>query len=522
MSTNDPYRNYSAGDIQKYLAGELSAPEMHALESAALEDPFLADALEGIETNRGLRGEDAIPSDLAELTNRLRDRVAGKKGRVLPLYRTWWRVAAAVVLLTGLAIFSSRYFFNGQRPSAVLAKTEKQTAPTDSIAINTPPVASTPHVTNTPPMASSLPAAAPELTDTEKRAKKMSASMRNDAVIERRLIKERSAEYEDKKTADIRDQADRNQTVRDETVLDNAEISRKKLIQAYYFGKSRVDTMHLAFTPTRLYAFDTLHPAQTSLYKSLSPGFGTDLGVDANRYFIGKVIDSNNNPIPYATISFFNKQQAARTDNNGLFQFQLLGSLDSLAPVVITSDGYYPASLTLNALTRDNDALSNIIRMQPENKELNGVVTVGYGSQKRKASRPTAINDFSRTTNNQSAGNRANANGVPGNIAPGNTAPGNGIAANENLIQRAAPVIGWAAYQRYLKKYKPTNSFDSTLKGNEIISFQVDRKGKLSAFTIEQSLSPAHDSLLIRLIRRGPVWKPLEGKKAGAIVIMAF
>ena len=39
---------YSATDIQKYLKGELSAREMHELEKAALEDPFLADALEGI------------------------------------------------------------------------------------------------------------------------------------------------------------------------------------------------------------------------------------------------------------------------------------------------------------------------------------------------------------------------------------------------------------------------------------------------------------------------------------------
>jgi hypothetical protein len=519
MSTNDSYRNYSAGDIQKYLAGELSAREMHALESAALEDPFLADALEGIETHRGLRGENAVSSDLAELTKRLRDRVANKRARVLPLYRTWWRVAAAIILLTGLAIFGSRYFFNGQRSSSVLAKTEQQTAPGETPAISTPPAAST------------QPAAAPEMThtemadtamaDTEKVDKTMSAAKEKHIATERRMTKERAPKDEDKRPVGLQQQTDR-----DETAIDNAGISRKKLMQAYYFGKPRIDTMHLAFTPTRRYALDSL-PAQANYYKSLPSGIGTNMGVSVNRYFIGKVIDSNNNPIPYATISFFNKEQAARTDNNGLFQFQLLGSLDSLAPVMVTSAGYYPASLTLNALTRDNDALSNIIRMQPENNELDGVVTEGYGSQKRKASRQTAINDFSRSTNNQSPDNRVNANGTAGNTAPGNVvasnvAAGNMPASNENLIQRAAPVIGWAAYQSYLKKYKPTKVTDSTLKGNEIVSFQVDRKGKLSAFKIEQSLSPAHDSILIRLIRRGPVWKPLEGKKAGAIVIMAF
>lgn len=36
-------------DIERYLRGELSAAEMHALEKEALNDPFLAEALEGVE-----------------------------------------------------------------------------------------------------------------------------------------------------------------------------------------------------------------------------------------------------------------------------------------------------------------------------------------------------------------------------------------------------------------------------------------------------------------------------------------
>ena len=35
-------------DIQRYLRGEMSAAEQHALEKAALSDPFLAEALEGL------------------------------------------------------------------------------------------------------------------------------------------------------------------------------------------------------------------------------------------------------------------------------------------------------------------------------------------------------------------------------------------------------------------------------------------------------------------------------------------
>lgn len=46
MEKQKPYQHSSA-DIQKYLSGEMSALEMHELESAALNDNFLADAIDG-------------------------------------------------------------------------------------------------------------------------------------------------------------------------------------------------------------------------------------------------------------------------------------------------------------------------------------------------------------------------------------------------------------------------------------------------------------------------------------------
>ena len=51
MSDDDNNINrFTASDIEKYHKGLLSAQEKHALEKAALDDPFLADALEGYTT----------------------------------------------------------------------------------------------------------------------------------------------------------------------------------------------------------------------------------------------------------------------------------------------------------------------------------------------------------------------------------------------------------------------------------------------------------------------------------------
>ena len=66
---------WSAPDVQKYLKGELSAREMHQLEKAALEDPFLADAIEGLSQ----RPAAPLTRDLDELQTRLYARVSKKK-----------------------------------------------------------------------------------------------------------------------------------------------------------------------------------------------------------------------------------------------------------------------------------------------------------------------------------------------------------------------------------------------------------------------------------------------------------
>ncbi|GHN00206.1 collagen-binding protein [Cytophagales bacterium WSM2-2] len=77
-------------DIIRYRNGEMSAQEMHALERKALNDPFLADALEGIEN---ISAEN-LASDIEELNRK----IAGEKRRSLLF--TPLRIAAGVVLVT--------------------------------------------------------------------------------------------------------------------------------------------------------------------------------------------------------------------------------------------------------------------------------------------------------------------------------------------------------------------------------------------------------------------------------------
>src|SRR5258706_6436259 len=107
---------YTAEEIARYHSGIMPLDEMHALEKAALEDPFLADALEGY-----MNAPEA-EKDIAELKGQLFEK-RGKKN-VFSLYSLggWWRIAALFIIITGAGYFLYRINYNNKENS--LAKNE--------------------------------------------------------------------------------------------------------------------------------------------------------------------------------------------------------------------------------------------------------------------------------------------------------------------------------------------------------------------------------------------------------------
>lgn len=120
MSTNN---TYTTEDIRRYLEGGLSSADMHAIERAALDDPFLADAIEGM---RELNNQEKFAADTAELKKRLAERATERKvPHVIPML--WKAAAVLVIVLTGVAII----IFTGEsntNDKAELAKAEERSA----------------------------------------------------------------------------------------------------------------------------------------------------------------------------------------------------------------------------------------------------------------------------------------------------------------------------------------------------------------------------------------------------------
>lgn len=95
MKNKENHIIYTAADFERYYAGKMSVAEMHALEKAAMDDPFLGDALEGYRHT-------ADPeNDLSAIQLLLEKRTEAKPpdNKINKAGFGWLKIAAAVLAL---------------------------------------------------------------------------------------------------------------------------------------------------------------------------------------------------------------------------------------------------------------------------------------------------------------------------------------------------------------------------------------------------------------------------------------
>lgn len=112
MDDSNTIKNFTAADIAKYHSGQLTAGQMHAMEKAALEDPFLADALDGY----AMTGTNVM-ADMEELRGRLSQKT--EEAKVVPLKAVsgggqrkfpWLRAAAVIIIIAGAGLLAQKIF----------------------------------------------------------------------------------------------------------------------------------------------------------------------------------------------------------------------------------------------------------------------------------------------------------------------------------------------------------------------------------------------------------------------------
>lgn len=446
MSDYKHNNHFTSEDIRKYLAGKLSPAEMHAMEKAALEDPFLADAIEGISTGIEEEGEFKVGSELEILKKEFSSKyITAAKERVTPIRRLqWWKpVAAAAVLLVGaFTAYSLLITNNSEKSVAVVQADEKAESVLNELKVNdsiapdsnvakqqkAPPkepddaaVASS-KLSQRPTSGSPTITPAPAKTNTEKEeAPSPALSKPNDIALSRK--KEEVAKAKD-----------------------NAEQEAKK-------SEDQQNVAGLADMNQK-------------------PEIKRDLPV-ANNMFSGFVTDQNKKPLASAVVQIQNSDKAYITDKNGAFT---IPSADTSLNVLIGSIGFEPQQLKLS-----NSIPGASVALQPSVTSLNEVVVVGYGSKKNRAA---------------SSGSR------------------------EAIVQDAEPAGGRLAFEKYVEQNKKLTSLDSSIE--VVVSFNVNKNGKLSEFKVEEGASAEYNAEAIRLVREGPTWKLFKGRKTRATVMIRF
>ncbi|HTS44434.1 MAG TPA: carboxypeptidase-like regulatory domain-containing protein [Puia sp.] len=421
MSENEKNKaHYSVEDIEKYFQGKFGPNEMHAIEKAAIDDPFLADAMEGIRHALQKQETGTLYQDIEELKQRL-DRRITKKRKVIFLLsdRGWWQ-AAVVLLILAIGGITTYYIVHNNKVSLAVSSLAKKENPDHSNADSskTAIVLSPPSYADSASIAETLPATRSFkiIARTSDRKKGRTAHKQDTSVMANNI-----ASLSDKPNAGVQQQSSPRPTTAAGEEVRNTQPDFKK------------------------------SPAQS--------------------YFSGKVTDKYNQPIVSAHIELKNKKINTVTDKNGNFRLDIKDH-DPTANAEIRSEGYDPAFINLN-----NGAGNTIILH--ESKSYLPQVVVGYGKSGK-------------------------------------------IETNQIIPQDAEPINGWDQYKIYLDKNKRPPLDSLGLKGTVLVSFMVGKNAKLSDFTIEQSIGPGYDEEAIRLIKEGPHWKLLAGKKTRAFVVVNF
>ena len=76
-------------------------------------------------------------------------------------------------------------------------------------------------------------------------------------------------------------------------------------------------------------------------------------------------------------------------------------------------------------------------------------------------------------------------------------------------IHRPEPVIGYKAYEEYLRKelIRPQDSTCKGITGTVVVEFHIDDKGRPVNLEVKRSLCASADKEALRLIEKGPDWK---------------
>lgn len=447
-------------DIERYLKGELTPAEMHALERKALSDPFLAEALEGAS---GIP-TDELEADLHTLRASLKERIQSPREKVVPMWAWPMRIAAGLVLLavSGFVIYSllqNNSSHNLAVNKEIVAPPEKKSEEKNreqDIDIPAEQPKSLEQSENSNPEQKVIP---------EKVVPGEQEYMAKSPVVKPQPIEEAVTTETVEQMAAA---APVEQQVSDEVVADK--------IDDHEVRKAIEENEPVAATPMRAreakaelkkedakLKYRSSQTADTLAYDNAKQGKAIKLEPAMNGYISGtRVIRGQVRSaeegvgLPGVNVMVKDSNVGTVTDMQGNYELTTENAKDT--ELVFSFIGM--ESKEVEATTDKVD-----VEMQQDVSQLSEVVVLGYGSE---------------------------------NIVP----------EERPTIEFATPHGGRIAYKQYLEKNikYPEQALQNEIEGKVTVQFTVEPSGKLTDFKVLKGIGYGCDEEVIRLIKAGPKW----------------
>lgn len=462
MSREHNHIHYTAGDIERYLSGRMSAIEMHALEKAALDDPFLAEAMEGYETMKETDWKTSLVALQEEMTQK------GAVAKVIPLHKSknkWWKAAAAVLLL-GAAATVTFMLNRNTGAEETTRQTIAQTFPvtTDSMT----PVTETPKPVS---VTASLNPNASATVEDIKVSQGLLAQVEPAAKKDDRFVPDPNAPQirsTDNLPGGAVSMPDNNIVVAPPPPSANVPASNNNGLASdeVNFAKSKNVSK-----PSNEVEMFNRQRSQVNMNAKKEAVF--------NNFFTAQVVTPDNSPLPFTNIAIKKDNFGTYADAKGMVR---LVSTDSVLIVEVKSVGYLPKTFAL----RNNPGTTKII-LQEDN---------------------VALNEKKASGNADVAGYRSIRRPV---------------VLKDSLVN-VEPADGWDNYNTYVANNLdiPEDMLKRDIHGEVELSFDVKANGTISNIRINKSLGTEYDEAARRLILEGPQWRVKKGRKTSASLKVKF
>ena len=441
-------------DITRYLRGEMTPAEMHALEKQALSDPFLADALEG--ASRGSAQD--FTHEITEINHRIDEkiRIAGneasasraagqpssvaEKPAVHRVTVTGWamRIAAGLILLTAASYVI--WQFTKRSEDTPLALNEINTGPA--------PGEDEDHEQGLPG----------ELNPVEEQ---------NGAVNKDEVSRQASSSRTDivqKPSGSLAEKKPDSNKTDDESVADlqAAPVLAEALKAKEQSGDITATEKVAELTATDKREEEKFQKSEARTDDDRKKVAAIDRSsVKENQWVIqGKVTSAEDgSPLPGVNVIIKGTSTGTITDAGGNYQIESTQPNPSL---VYSFIGLQSQEVSVG------DRSQVDVQMALDAAQLSEVVVTGYGIRNAEPYTPT--------------------------------------------VELAHPVTGNREFKKYLEsslRY-PQEALDKKVEGRVTVEFFVETNGNLTAFTVIRGIGAGCDEELIRLIKEGPRWEPTK------------